>query len=308
MTLTKGEVKVLTHVKGGKTLKELSNELGLSKGYLSTILHSLERKGLVVFEGKKPLIIKPAENKVMIIFRLVQKSFSYLPLDELLSGGNLKVLSALKVETPQPLWLLLLRANVSRATLYRALKELRERLIVGKREEGYFLVERFAPLKTFADEYFYLQNSMKAMEFDPNATLVWSGVEEMILATTTFKGKSVDGFQLTGLARFSDYGIPLISSGIYHYYWPAEELSLEDVVVHTLVSLYGARELLYVIVLLKTHPFDKKKLQMLATKFEVINTLNDILEYLTGKKKAYPFPSEEEVKELCNQYFGGCEE
>ncbi|NJE08377.1 hypothetical protein E3E31_07545 [Thermococcus sp. M39] len=49
---------------------------------------------------------------------------------EVLSGSSLKVLSAFKVEKPQSLWPIQLKANVSRATLYRVLNELMERLIM----------------------------------------------------------------------------------------------------------------------------------------------------------------------------------
>lgn len=303
MTLTKAELKTLLAIEEPIPMAELANKLGLSKGTLSTLLHSLEKKGLVELEGKKPMIIKPAENKALQLLRRIATDFPHVNL-EVLTGSSLKVVSALDVK-PQPLWLIQLKANVGRATLHRVLNQLMEKLIVGKKEGGYFINERFVPFKAFADEYFYLQNSIKAREFDPNAPVVWSGVEELILATGTFKGKRVGEFQLTGLARFSDFGLPLISSGVYHYYWPARELSLEDVVVHTLTLGKDARELLYTIVLLKGKGFDERKLKRLAAKFGVSDTVEEVLEYLRGANKPYPFPSREEVEELCRQYFGG---
>jgi len=318
MILTKAELKVLLALEEPTTLRELARKLGLSKGTLSVLLRSLEKKGLVELEGKKPLIIKPAKNKAVELFNSIlpvtYRQFILNPplrgrdISNILTANHLKVLAALEVEKPQRLWLVQLKANVSKATLHRVLNELMERLIVGKKKEGYFISEHFAPLKAFADEYFYLQNSLKAKELDPNASILWSGVEELILATGTFKGKRLGNFQLTGLARFSDYGLPLISSGVYHYYWPSKELSFEEVVVHALKTGSGARELLYIITLLKAHPFNEKRLKRLAAKFGVSKLVEDILEYLGGKDKPYPFPSREEVEELCRQYFGGCDD
>ncbi|WP_297475995.1 MarR family transcriptional regulator [Thermococcus sp.] len=308
MTLTKAELRVLLAITSGSiTLKELARKTNLSKSTLSIILHSLERKGLINIEGKRPLKAKLADNKPT---QLLRKILLMLPKNrtlKILSGSSLKVLSALKVEEPQPTWLVQLKANVGKATLHRVLNELMEMLIVGKKKGGYFVSERFSALKDFADEYFYLQNSIRAKEFNEKAVLIWSGVEELILATETFKGKCFGDFQLTGLARFSDYGLPLISSGVYHYYWPAKELNLEEIVIHALKMGYDARELLYVIVLLKAHPFSEERLKRLAAKFEVSHLVEDILKFLRGEAKFYPFPSREEVEELCKRYFGGCE-
>lgn len=306
-TLTKAELRVLLTIEEPIKMRELANKLGLSKSRLSTIINSLKRKGLVEVEGKKLMIVKPAENKVNHLLRNIKLEYSHIKLDEVLTDNSLKVISALKVNEPQPLWLIEIKAKVSRATLHRILPELMDKLIVGKTAEGYFLSERFAIFKEFADEYFYLQNSIKVKEFEPKASLAWSGIGELILATRVFKGKSVGEFQLTGAARFSEFGLPLISSGVYHYYWPAwkHKLSLEEIIVHTLRLDWDARELLYIIVLLKVKEFNKYKLKRLAAKFEVSDIVKELLEYLKGVDKPYPFPSREEVEELCRQYFGG---
>lgn len=305
MTLTKAELRVLLAIEGPIPMTGLASKLDLSKGTLSALLRSLERKGLVELEGKKPMIIKPADNKANHLLRSIMLDYPHIKVENVLTGNRLKVLSALEVEKPHPLWLVQLKANVSRATLHRVLNQLMESLIVGKKKEGYFVSERFAPFKAFADEYFYLQNSIKAKELDPTASVAWSGVEELILSTGTFKGKSVGEFQLTGLARFSDFGLPLISSGVYHYYWPGQKLSLEEVIVHTLRLGRDSRELLYTIVLLEGKGFDERKLKRLAAKFDVSDIVGELLEYLSGVDKPYPFPSRGEVEELCRQYFGG---
>ena len=90
------------------------------------------------------------------LLRRIKLEYSHINLESILTGNRLKVLAALKVEEPQPFWLLQLKAKASRPTLHRVLRDLMTRLIVGKKEGGYFVSEHFAPLKAFADEYFYL--------------------------------------------------------------------------------------------------------------------------------------------------------
>ncbi|NJE09281.1 MarR family transcriptional regulator [Thermococcus sp. M39] len=306
MTLTKSELRVLAALKKPKTLKELSAELGLSRATLSVLLHSLERKGLVELTKGKKLIATPSKVRPVELFHELLVKFPHVDFTRILVGGKLKAIAGMTVERPRPVWEILLKTNLSKPSLHRALNELMERLIVGKNEKGYFIVKRFALVKTFADEYFRLQNFIKAREFSNDAVLVWSGVDELILATSEFKGKSLGNFQLTGLSRFFDYGMSLISPGVYHYYWPSKGLTLEEVVVHTLTIESGARELLYVIALLKARGFNTRRLKRLAVKFDIAPLVEEILEYLKGKEKPYPFPSREEVEELYRQYFGGC--
>lgn len=63
MTLTKAELKILLTLENPITLSELAHKLDLSKSRLSTLLHSMSNKGLIEFEGKKPILIKSAKNK-----------------------------------------------------------------------------------------------------------------------------------------------------------------------------------------------------------------------------------------------------
>ncbi|ASJ16539.1 hypothetical protein A3L04_05350 [Thermococcus chitonophagus] len=284
MTLTKLELKVLaTIIEEETTLKDLAQILNLSKSTLSTILHPLKEKGLVELERRRKLIVRPSKAKATSLLHTIILKYPQLNILEILAGNSLKVLSALEVEKPQPAWLIELKANVSRATLYRSLNKLMDRLIVGEKGGGYFITEKFADLKFFADEYFYLQNSIRVKRFNESASLVWSGVGEFILVTKRFKGKAIGRFQLTGPLRLSDYGVSLISPGIYHYYWPAENLALEDVIVHTVKVYHDGRGLLYVIEVLKTNNFDERRIKKLAAKFGVSEIVNGILDHLKGK-------------------------
>ncbi len=304
--LTRAELRVLSALHGPATLKELSGQLGVSRSRLSIIARSLEQKDLIKRQkdGKEILLI-PSSSKPLELFHELLTRFPHVDFISLLAGRKLKVIGGMAVEEPRPVWEISLRSNVNRYTVHHVLTELMERLIVGKNERGYFIAERFSLVKEFADEYFRLQNSIKAKSFSHDSVVLWSGVNEFILATGSFKGLAVDSFQLTGLSRFSSYGLGLISSGVYHYYWPSREITLEEVIVHTLAVGVGARELLYVVTILKARGFNAELLRRLAIKFDVLGAVDEIIEYLGGKEKGYPFPSGDEVEELCRQYFGG---
>jgi len=304
--LIRAELKVLSSLHKPTSLKELSIQLGISRARLSMITRSLEMKGLIERRREdKKIILLPSNARPLELFHELLAKFPHIDVTSLLAGRNLKVIGGMAVEKPRPAWEIALRVNVNRYTVHHVLSELMERLIVGKNEEGYFITKRFSLIKEFADEYFRLQNSIKAKSFSEDAIVVWSGVNEFILATRSFNGKALDLFQLTGLARFGDFGLSIISPGVYHYYWPSKRITLEEAVVHALaVTEPGTRELLYIVTLLKAKEFNAAKLRRLALKFDVLKVINDIIEYLNGKEKGYPFPSQEEVEELYHQYFG----
>ncbi|WP_251949777.1 helix-turn-helix domain-containing protein [Thermococcus argininiproducens] len=304
--LTRTELRVLSALHKPTSLRELSAQLGLSRARVSTITRSLEIKGLIERkrEGKKIMVL-PSSTKPLELFHELLARFPHMNFASLLAGRNLKVIGGMAIEKPRAAWEIALRANVSRYTVHHVLSGLMERLIVGKNEEGYFITKRFSLIKEFANEYFRLQNSIKAKSFSEDATIVWSGVNEFILATRSFNDKTLDLFQLTGLARFGDFGLTIISPGVYHYYWPSKQITLEEAIVHALVvSEPGTRELLYIITLLKAKKFNTAKLRRLALKFDVLEIINEIIEYLNGKEKGYPFPSRREVEEVYHQYFG----
>jgi len=310
-SLSKIEVGVLLKLREGKTITELANELSLSIYRTSTLVASLKRKGLVKTEKRgKYKITSLRETKPAELFRKLASRFGHMPLDSILSGKNLPLLAVLR-DTPLSAHELCIKGNLPRSTLYYVLNRLSNYGIIGERDGRYFLVERYRLFHEFAREFYELQNSIKAREFSGDAVVVWSGVGEFILSTRKYRGKDVRNFHLTGLERFGDFGVELIGTGRYHYYYSekAEELSLEEVILHALLIDFSPRTILYSIVLLLAYKrINQKKLFNLGRKYGV--SVGELLEYLKGREvRKYPYPPMEEVREIFKMYFGegdGC--
>ncbi|WP_258083278.1 helix-turn-helix domain-containing protein [Thermococcus thermotolerans] len=306
-TLSKMEVKLLLKLEREKAVTKLANELGLSIYRTSALVTSLERKGLVKAEKRgKYKIVSLSETKPAELFRKLTFRFGHMPLDEILSGKNLTLLAVIK-RTPLGAYELCIKGNLPRSTLYHVIDKLSDYGVIGKKDEGYFLMGRYEPFHEFAEEFYELQNSIKAREFSGDSALVWSGVEEFILSTREYGGKDVGNFHLTGVGRFGDFGVELIGTGWYHYYYSekVKNISLEEVVVHALLVDFEPRTILYSIVLLLSHKdkIDRKKLFELGMKYNV--DVEVLLKYLKGKGvKRYPYPSMKEVRETFKMYFG----
>jgi predicted transcriptional regulator len=306
-TLSKMEVRTLLKLKREETIIELANELGLSIYRTSILVASLKRKGLVKTKKRgKYKIVSLSEAKPAELFKGLVSKFGHMPLDSILSGKSLPLLAVLKV-TPLSAYELCIKSSLSRSTLYYILNKLSNYGIIGEKDGKYFLVERYRLFHEFAKEFYELQNSIKAREFCKDSAVIWSGVGEFILLTREYKGKDAENFHLTGLERFSDFGIDLIGTGQYHYYYSekVKGLSLEEIIVHALLIDFSTRTILYSIVLLLAYKdkINQKKLFKLGRKYDV--SVSELLEYLEGKEvKKYPYPSMEEVKEIFKMYFG----
>ncbi|GAB6101021.1 hypothetical protein JCM16138_02440 [Thermococcus atlanticus] len=311
-TLSKMEVRALLKLKGGETITGLASKLGLSIYRASVLVSSLKRKGLVKTEKRgKYRIVSLSEAKPAELFKRLVPKFGHMPLNRILSGKSLPLLAVLR-DTPLSAHELCIKGNLPRSTLYYVLNRLSNYGIIGERDGRYFLVERYRLFHEFAREFYELQNSIKAREFSGDAVVVWSGVGEFILSTRKYRGKDVRNFHLTGLERFGDFGMELVGTGRYHYYYSerAGELSLEEIILHALLIDFSPRTILYSIVLLLAHRdrIDQKKLFELGIKYDV--DVDGLLEYIKGKGvKRYPYPSMKEVKEIFKMYFGegdGC--
>jgi len=305
--LSKMEVRVLLKLRGERGITELANELGLSIPRTSALVTSLGRKGLIRSEKRgKHRMVSLSDAKAAELFRKLTFRFGHMPLDEILSGRNLSLLAVLR-EAPLSAYELCIKANLSRSTLYHAIDKLSSYGLIGKKERGYFLVGRYKFFHEFAEEFYGLQNSIKAREFSEDSALIWSGVGEFILSTEEYHGEGLENFHLTGLERFSDFGMELIGTGRYYYYYSekAKGLSLEDVIAHALLIDFSPRTILYSIVLLIAHKdkINQKKLFKLGIKYDI--SVSELLKYLKGEEiKRYPYPSMEEVREIFKMYFG----
>ncbi|NJE06958.1 transcriptional regulator [Thermococcus sp. M39] len=305
--LSKMEVRVLLKLRGERSVSELADELGLSLSRTSALVASLERKGLIKTEKRgRHRIVSLSDAKAAELFKRLVSKFGHMHLEEILSGKNLPLLAVLTT-APLSAHELCIKSNLSRSTFHHVINKLSNYGIIGKKDEKYFLVERYRLFHEFAEEFYELQNSIKAREFSEDSAVVWSGVGEFILSTEEYRGKDVGNFHLTGVERFSDFGMELIGTGRYHYYYSdkAKELSLEEIVVHALLIDFNPRTILYSIALLLRHKdkINRKKLFNLGRKYDV--SVSELLKYLKGKEvKRYPYPSMEEVREIFKMYFG----
>jgi len=307
--LTQRELEILLSIidiDEEKTITRLAEELNLSIYRVSTLTNQLLKKGLItITKTGKYKIITPTPTKPILILKNIKSKYSHMPLSKILTGNNLKLLSILKPGEFYNTKTLLLKTNLPKSSLYNVINNLSNYGMIKKSDNKYSLIEKYSLFHEFSKEYITLQNYITAKKFTLDSTILWSGIDEFILATRTYKNPT-NKFQLTELSKFKDYGLPLIGRNVYHYYYSKKniQLTIEDVMIHSLFVDYSPRTLLYAIVLAFAYRknLNKKKLLDLGLKFDI--KVDILFNYLEGREHKYPYPSLKEVYEVYNMYFG----
>jgi hypothetical protein len=239
--LGRDELRCLRFIAGHGTAHafEIASALGTSKVQLSRIVSNLVDKGFISTE-KLGLSknISLSETKHAALWRKLALEFGHMRLHELLSGGSLEVLSAIDSQQLTNRRQIAENSLISEATAARVLESLRQLGIVQK-DGAYRISARFQILAEFTAEFRRYMNQKLALEFAPDAVIVWERNEEFIIESS--KSEQKDGFLLTGVSAFARFGVPLLAPKSHFFYSPfARKLRLEDAIIHSLLVPDGS--------------------------------------------------------------------
>jgi hypothetical protein len=226
-----------------------------------------------------------------------------MPLEELLSGASLEVLSAVCSLT------LANRKEIAQATLLseRSVASVLEKLarvgIIGKVRAKYSVSARFRTLKEFVIEYRHYLNESIARQFAGDAVVLWECNTEFVIESKTLLTK--EGFQPTGASAFPRYGIQVLVSSSYFFYSPsAKKLRLEDIVLHSL--LVPERNILPTMLVWRKQEkvMNIRYLKTQAEKYDAAEPVDAIIAYFAseGKERPLGFPTWDDLVLRAKEY------
>jgi len=251
--LSESELTVIshlsTHVAEGLTQQKLANELDWGPGHTSRVVSSLTESGLVLRDrqkGRYRVSLSNAEPTER--FADLAREFSHVDLPGLLAGSTIQLLYYLDEErTAAELteW-----TDVSRATVYRHLKQLQNVGITTKRDNCFSLTEQFADLATFARSLVRHLHRQEAGEHAAGIRLIWTDVDEYLFSCQSEVNASL--FHQTGPDALEQYGVPLLTRDSQYYFRSEEQTMVapEDLVCHLLLIDDGARYRSYCLLLI----------------------------------------------------------
>lgn len=275
---------------------DIRKKLNLSSGTVSKITTKMIKNGLAKKnrQGMK-VIVEISQTPHAQKLELIIKNFIRLPLENILSYSNLKLIAILeyplnKKEISQIL-------NVSRQWTYKTIRDLSQYGIILKKQDGYYFNSIHQPLFEFAKEYCSYKNHQTLKTISEDSQIIWQHGDEFLFKTKKELTKPPE----TAVTAFSKYDLPLLGDTKY-YYNTERKLQTNDIILHTILinpqsKTYNAYAcLLYE----KTKPGDIIKKARIYNLTDHIQTLISFIEKQESKKKF--LPKWDEYNSLAEQY------
>ena len=275
--LSEPELTVLSYLstKGadGVVQRELADALEWDPSHTSRVVSNLAELGLVTREqqhGRYRVSLSNAEPAER--FADLAREFPHVDFAGLIAGSTIQLLYHLDTErTAAELtdW-----TDVSRATVYRRLKQLRNVGIVTKRDSRFVLTSQFQGLAAFAQSLVRHMHRQEARDHATGVRLIWMDVDEYLFSCRTDVTASL--FHRTGPGALEQYGIPLLTREEQYYFRSEDrtELTPEDLVCHLLLIDDGARYRSYCLLLITACEIDAEALTETAGRYDRESDLN----------------------------------
>lgn len=312
--ISKAGIAVIGAVSTGReaTPADLATETGYSEGHIYEVLDELLAAGLIA-ETRGPNNLRRvsvATHPVVEAYRTLQSDLGHVEWPDLLSPATLRVCWYL--DEPRRALEISERLGITRQAVHRALSPLKHRAMLSPSGPEYALSEDLAPLLTFARALVRHEHRSRAREIAPSATVEWCDPKRALIrvqtAADTDALQAAPDWQLTGLARFAEYGLQFFLAGEpAFWYAPDEELTPAEVVCHTLVLERGSRRVSYAMLLIEKLDIEQETLTETATWYDLEPAIAAMYRRLQGafdlsEESPVVLPSEAEFTALKEQY------
>jgi DNA-binding MarR family transcriptional regulator len=312
--LTKAGLAVIDALRTGReaTAADLATDTEYSQAHLYDVLDELLDSGLLD-ERRGPnnqRRVHLADHPVVEAYRRLQSELSHVEWPDLLSAATLRVCWYL--DEPRRVAEIAERLDITRQGVHKALSPLKHRAMLSPSGPEYALSADLSPLLAFARAVVQHEHRSRVRTLAPSATVEWCDPKRALVhmqtAADTEALEAAPDWQLTGLARFAEYGLQFFLAGEpAFWYAPDEELTPADVVCHTLVRDRGSRRVSYAMLLIEELDIDQETLTETARWYELESAVAAMYRSLQGESDASAespviIPSEAEFMALKEQY------
>lgn len=312
--LTKAGLAVIDALSTGReaTAVDLAMETEYSQTHLYDVLDELLESGLLAEQrgANNQREVSLTDHPVVEAYRALRSELGHVEWSDLLSPATLRVCWYL--DEPRRVSEIAERLKITRQGAHKALSPLKHRAMLSPSGPKYALSEDLSPLLTFARAVVRHEHRSRVRRLAPSATVEWCDPKRALVRVQTAEDtealEAATDWQLTGLARFAEYGLQFFLAGEpAFWYAPDMELTPADVVCHTLVLDSGSRRVSYAMLLIETSDIDQETLTRTSQWYGLESTVTAMYRPLQGEfdiAEDLPvvLPSEAEFRALKEQY------
>ncbi|MBE0428196.1 MAG: winged helix-turn-helix transcriptional regulator [Nitrospirae bacterium] len=271
------ELRTISLLDTALSISELSEKIGVTKGYISRTVASLKDKGFVE-TSKRGITKKVALSSNLHAARLKSlfHNRSYMPLEELLQGSAIQVLAVLACSSAD-FARLRDESGVSKATLWRRVRKFKEHAMLQSRDDEYELPLDLKDIREFLEYYcsYFAVSTLK--EISPAGSFIAAKGFEFLFS---LKGEIMhENVRSTGLTLISEE-IPLMLTENYYFY-ADRTLSREEIAIHAIVADPRSKRILtYVIMYILKARLDMALFFKIAKRYRMEDTAGSVLKLL----------------------------
>lgn len=306
--LSEPEITIVRAISNYSTLsvREISGIAGKSESSVSQGVKGLLRNGIVRIQrkGMKKYIEISDRNYAISLLEMI-KARPYIPWEKILSNSNIAILfNKIMGENT-------FDYGLSRASLWRGIRNLSMYGMLNRDDEEKLFMDRY--LWHFISEYFDHVSMKYLLEKLPkDAIIIWRDGYRCLYRIRDLPDKESKKFPSstlhTGVSALPDYGIQLMTSDSYFYYGPKlESLSVEDIIIHTLLvdplsQIYATYALLLAFKV--KYSLNLALLSEKSRSYKLEDEVSNLIKYLKslGKIREWPLPKIEEFQEQADLY------
>ncbi|WP_266080632.1 MarR family transcriptional regulator [Haladaptatus caseinilyticus] len=305
----KAQLRVLGAVSDEQSLTALHEQTGYSMSRIHEVVEGLEADGLVVTRhgDRNRRLVSPVETTVYTTYRRLQVQHPHIDFPALLSHRTLHVCWFL--DQPRTVREITDRLPITRQRVYQLLKPLRERAIITKDGPRFEIADDLGELVAFAHAVVEHEHQQRARTLASSATVLWCTPAEALVAVETEDDRErlveTNRWIVTGLARFAGYGLQFFSANQPPLFYSEldTELSVEQLVCHTLRTGTDQRRTSYALLLVVSAGYDEDRLRTIAADYDLESIVEEMLSFLQSEAVDSRYiPTERDFEMLKQQY------
>lgn len=305
---SKGEIATARAISNSRKLsvQEISIITGKSESSVSQRVKGLETKGIVKTkrQGMKKYVEISDRNYAISLFEMF-KAKPYVPWEKILSNSNISVL--FKDTTDEETF----EYGISPVSIWRGERNLSMHgMFIGT---GKRYGNRDRNLIRFISEYSDHVSRKYMLELLPqDAVILWrSGYRCLFKINNNIEKERIrlpSKVQPTAITVFPDYGIQFLTSDSYYYFDPRiDKLSMEDIILHTLLIDPESQTYATYALLLSFKAREEINFELLLDKshsFRLEEKVKNVIDYIRshGRKRERPLPRLNELIEQAKLY------
>lgn len=312
--LSKAELAVLDVLSSGReaTPDELVVGTKYSRDHVYRVLDDLLAAGLLS-EARghhNQRRVRVTDDQVVEAYRRLISKLGHVEWPEILSPATVRVCWYL--DEPRRAVEIADRLGISRQRVHDALSPLKNRALLSPAGPEYALADDVRPLLEFVRAVVAHEHRKRVRSLAPSATVEWCDPKRALVRVhqpeDTDTLQSSEDWQLTGLAKFQEFGLQFfLSDEPAFWYAPDEELTADEVVCHTLVLDSGSRRTSYAMLLIEKMRIDQKSLTSSAKWYGLETEIAEMYRVIEGEfepadDNEIRLPTESEYSGLKAQY------